>query len=79
MPGMATGCMLVFILLMGEFLIPAFLGGGKGLLHRQRTGRFIPAIAQLAFRFGSLDRAGYDYAGYRQFLHANDPKKQDRS
>jgi spermidine/putrescine transport system permease protein len=29
MPGMATGCMLVFILLMGEFLIPAMLGGGK--------------------------------------------------
>jgi len=29
MPGMATGCMLVFILLMGEFLIPKFLGGGK--------------------------------------------------
>ena len=29
MPGVATGCMLVFILLMGEFLIPAILGGGK--------------------------------------------------
>jgi len=29
MPGIATGCMLVFILLMGEFLIPAFLGGGQ--------------------------------------------------
>ena len=29
MPGIATGCMLVFILLMGEFLIPALLGGGK--------------------------------------------------
>ena len=28
-PGVITGCMLVFILLMGEFLIPAFLGGGK--------------------------------------------------
>ena len=28
-PGVATGCLLVFILLMGEFLIPAFLGGGK--------------------------------------------------
>ena len=28
-PGIATGCMLVFILLMGEFLIPAILGGGK--------------------------------------------------
>lgn len=29
MPGIATGCMLVFILLMGEFLVPALLGGGK--------------------------------------------------
>lgn len=29
MAGVATGCMLVFILLMGEFLIPALLGGGK--------------------------------------------------
>lgn len=29
LPGMATGCILVFILLMGEFLIPAMLGGGK--------------------------------------------------
>lgn len=28
-PGVATGCLLVFILLMGEFLIPALLGGGK--------------------------------------------------
>jgi spermidine/putrescine transport system permease protein len=28
-PGAATGCMLVFILLTGEFLIPALLGGGK--------------------------------------------------
>ncbi len=28
-PGVVTGCMLVFILLMGEFLIPALLGGGK--------------------------------------------------
>lgn len=27
--GIATGCLLVFILLMGEFLIPALLGGGK--------------------------------------------------
>ncbi len=29
LPGVATGSMLVFILLMGEFLIPAMLGGGK--------------------------------------------------
>ncbi len=29
MPGVLTGTMLVFILLMGEFLIPTILGGGK--------------------------------------------------
>ena len=29
LPGIATGSLLVFILLMGEFLIPALLGGGK--------------------------------------------------
>ena len=28
-PGVVTGSMLVFILLMGEYLIPALLGGGK--------------------------------------------------
>jgi spermidine/putrescine transport system permease protein len=28
-PGVITGCMLVFILLMGEYLIPQLLGGGK--------------------------------------------------
>lgn len=29
LPGIATGSLLVFILLMGEYLIPALLGGGK--------------------------------------------------
>lgn len=29
MPGVITGALLVFILLMGEFLIPSMLGGGK--------------------------------------------------
>jgi spermidine/putrescine transport system permease protein len=28
-PGVITGSLLVFILLMGEYLIPALLGGGK--------------------------------------------------
>lgn len=28
-PGLATGSMIVFILLMGEFIIPQMLGGGK--------------------------------------------------
>jgi len=29
MPGILTGCLLVFIPLMGEYVIPAILGGGK--------------------------------------------------
>ncbi len=29
LPGVVTGCLLVFILLMGEYLIPQLLGGGK--------------------------------------------------
>jgi spermidine/putrescine transport system permease protein len=29
LPGVATGSMLTLILLMGDFLLPAFLGGGK--------------------------------------------------
>ena len=29
LPGVATGSLLVFILLMGEFIVPALLGGGK--------------------------------------------------
>jgi len=29
LPGVATGSMLVFILMMGEFILPALLGGGK--------------------------------------------------
>ena len=29
LPGVATGSMLVFILLMGDYILPQFLGGGK--------------------------------------------------
>ena len=29
LPGVATGCMLVFILLVGDYILPQFLGGGK--------------------------------------------------
>ncbi len=32
LPGLITGSLLVFILLMGEYLIPALLGGGKVFL-----------------------------------------------
>ena len=52
LPGVATGSMLVFILLMGEFLIPAAPRRRQGVLHRQRAGRPVPAVAQLAVRRG---------------------------
>jgi spermidine/putrescine transport system permease protein len=29
LPGVATGSMLVFIFLMGEYILPQLLGGGK--------------------------------------------------
>jgi spermidine/putrescine transport system permease protein len=32
LPGVATGSMLVFILLMGDYILPQFLGGGKVFL-----------------------------------------------
>jgi spermidine/putrescine transport system permease protein len=35
LPGVATGSMLVFILLMGDYILPQFLGGGKVFFHRQ--------------------------------------------
>ena len=30
MPGLITGCLLVFIPMTGEYVVPTFLGGGKG-------------------------------------------------
>ena len=30
MPGVVTGCLLVFIPMTGEYVVPTFLGGGKG-------------------------------------------------
>lgn len=53
-PGIATGCMLVFILLMGEYLIPALLGGGKvffvgnalvDLFLQSRNWAYVSAVA----------------------------------
>jgi spermidine/putrescine transport system permease protein len=70
MPGVATGCMLVFILLMGEFLIPAMLGGGKVFFIGNALGRPVPAIAQLGLRLGGGGGAGACHAGHRGRLHA---------
>ena len=30
LPGIATGCLLVFVPMTGEYVVPTFLGGGKG-------------------------------------------------
>ena len=67
MPGVATGCMLVFILLMGEFLIPAFLGGGKvffignalvDLFLQSRNWPFGSAVAVTLVGYRDLSWAG---------------------
>ena len=64
--------MLVFILLMGEFLIPALLGGGKvffignalvDLFLQSRNWPFGSAVAVALVA---------DHAGHRHALHAAD-------
>lgn len=67
--GMATGCMLVFILLMGEFLIPALLGR-QGVLCRQCAGRSVPSVAELGLWIGRRGDADRDHACDRHPLHA---------
>ena len=49
-PGIVTGCMLVFILLMGEYLIPAMLGGGKVFFIGNALVDLFLQSAQLAVR-----------------------------
>ena len=70
LPGVATGSMLVFILLMGEFIIPALLGGGKvffignalvDLFLQSRNWPFGAAVSVALV---------VDHAGDRRRLHA---------
>jgi spermidine/putrescine transport system permease protein len=77
-PGVATGCMLVFILLMGEFLIPALLGGGKvffvgnalvDLFLQSRNWAFGSAVAVTLIAH---------HAGDRDPLHAPDRPAEHR-
>ena len=65
LPGVVTGCMLVFILLMGEYLIPQLLGGGKvffignalvDLFLQSRNWPFGSAVAIDAGRHHAGDR-----------------------
>lgn len=68
MPGVVTGSLLVFILLMGEFLIPAILGGGKvffvgnalvDLFLQSRNWPFGSAVAVALVVIMLLAIAGY--------------------
>ena len=75
-PGIITGCMLVFILLMGEYLIPQMLGGGKVFFIGNALVDLF--LQSLNWPFGSAvrDGPGRHHAGDRQPLSARD--RRDR-
>jgi ABC-type spermidine/putrescine transport system permease subunit II len=73
LPGVATGCMLVFILLMGEFLIPAMLGGGKVFFIGNALVDLFLQSRNWAYRLGGGGDPGGDHAGDRHVLHAARP------
>ena len=52
LPGLITGSILVFIPMMGEYVIPEILGLRPGLHHRQLPGAALLRRAQLARRLG---------------------------
>ena len=57
LPGVATGSMLVFILLMGEFLSRRCSAAAR-CSSSAMPGRSVPAVAQLAIRRGGGDGTG---------------------
>ena len=56
LPGLITGSILVFIPMMGEYVIPEILGYGQRLHDRQRAGPALPRGPQLAGRLGLRGR-----------------------
>ena len=72
-PGVVTGCMLVFILLMGGLPDPGAARRRQGLLRRRCAGRPLPAVAQLAVRRRLRRGPGRHHAGHRHALHAVHP------
>ena len=52
LPGLVTGSILVFIPMMGEYVIPQILGLRADVPDRQRAGRRLPRGPQLAVRVG---------------------------
>ena len=67
-PGVITGCMLVFILLMGEYLIPQLLGGGKVFFIGNALVDLFLQSLQLALRLGLRRGAGGHHGGHHQRL-----------
>ena len=56
MPGVVSGCLLVFIPVMGEYLIPVLLGGGKTYFLGNALADLFLQSTQLAVRLGDRDR-----------------------
>ena len=52
LPGLVTGSILVFIPMMGEYVIPQILGYGRTYLDGQRARHRLPRGAQLAIGLG---------------------------
>ena len=50
LPGLITGSILVFIPMMGEYVIPQILGYGQVVHDRQRARPALPRVPQLAGR-----------------------------
>ena len=66
LPGLVTGSILVFIPMMGEYVIPQILGYGRTYLMGNALVTRLPRGAQLAVRVGAwpcfliVDHAGDD-------------------
>ncbi len=52
LPGLITGSILVFIPMMGEYVIPQILGYGRDVPDRQRARQRVPDRPRLAGRRG---------------------------
>ena len=70
LPGVATGSMLVFILLMGEFIIPALLGGGKVFFIGNALVDLFLQSRNWPFGAAVVGRHGRGHAGDGRRLHA---------
>ena len=66
--GLITGSILVFIPLMGEYVIPAILGLRPGLPDRQPAGPPVPRLPELAAGLGKSSRPDRHHARVDRLL-----------